>query len=69
MRWLELSGDSEDDRECTAECAVEASRSPWVSIGVNTCPSCTQVAMGVMSGSHGPIANGFHFFLLPRTSL
>ena len=40
--------------------ACAASRSTWVSVGVNTALSAAQVTVGALSGSSGLIADGIH---------
>ena len=40
--------------------AQAASRSTWVSVAVNTTLSALQVAVGMISGSSGLIADGIH---------
>src|SRR5579859_2457959 len=60
MKPIEPVDDSEDDRTLQAQRAAAASRSTWVSVGVNVCLTATQVAMGLISGSQGLVADGLH---------
>ncbi|HWU02630.1 MAG TPA: cation diffusion facilitator family transporter [Novosphingobium sp.] len=50
----------EDAGIAPAEKARAASRSTWVSVAVNTTLSILQVAVGLISGSSGLIADGIH---------
>ncbi|MEP7295567.1 MAG: cation diffusion facilitator family transporter [Burkholderiales bacterium] len=52
--------DPEDPRHTPAERAVAASRSTWVSVGVNLVLTITQVTVGVLAKSQGLIADGIH---------
>lgn len=52
--------DTEDLAHTPAERAAAASRSTWVSVGVNVALASTQVAVGVFSKSQGLIADGIH---------
>jgi len=60
MKPVEPVDDSEDDRTLQAQRATAASRSTWVSVGVNIGLTATQVAMGLISGSQGLVADGLH---------
>jgi cation diffusion facilitator family transporter len=60
MRSIEPPESAEDDQESTADRAAAASRSTWVSAGVNICLTCAQVIMGLVSGSQGLVADGIH---------
>lgn len=60
MKFTELADDPEDSQHSPAECAAAASRSTWASVGVNSCLSFTQIAIGVLSKSQGLIADGIH---------
>ncbi|MGE8655822.1 MAG: cation diffusion facilitator family transporter [Achromobacter sp.] len=52
--------DPEDLAHTPAERAAAASRSTWVSVGVNVALASTQVTVGVFSKSQGLIADGIH---------
>jgi cation diffusion facilitator family transporter len=60
MNFPELDDDSEDDLHSPAERAAAASRSTWVSVGVNLVLTVTQIAVGVLAKSQGLIADGIH---------
>ena len=52
--------DQEDAQHTPAERAVAASRSTWVSVGVNLVLTITQVVVGMLANSQGLIADGIH---------
>ena len=52
--------DPEDSRHTPAERAAAASRSTWVSVGVNLVLTITQVMVGVLAKSRGLVADGIH---------
>ena len=52
--------DPEDAQHTPAERAVAASRSTWVSAGVNLVLTITQVVVGMLANSQGLIADGIH---------
>ena len=52
--------DSEDSQHTPADRAAAASRSTWVSVGVNLVLTITQVVVGVLAKSQGLIADGIH---------
>jgi cation diffusion facilitator family transporter len=52
--------DTEHAPHTAAERQAAASRSTWVSVGVNVVLSSTQIAVGVLSKSQGLIADGIH---------
>ena len=52
--------DPEDAQHTLAERAAAASRSTWVSVGVNLVLTVTQVVVGVLAKSQGLIADGIH---------
>ncbi len=52
--------DPEHATHTTAERQAAASRSTWVSVGVNVALSATQISVGVLSKSQGLIADGIH---------
>ena len=60
MKFTELADDPEDPQHSPAQRAAAASRSTWVSVGVNLCLSSTQIAVGVLAKSQGLIADGIH---------
>lgn len=60
MKLTELADDTEDAKHTPAERAAAASRSTWVSVGVNIVLTITQIAVGVFAKSQGLIADGIH---------
>ena len=52
--------DPEDAEHTPAERAMAASRSTWVSVGVNLVLTIIQVVVGVLAKSQGLIADGIH---------
>jgi cation diffusion facilitator family transporter len=60
MNSDDLADDPEDTRYTPAERAAAASRSTWVSVGVNLVLSFTQIVVGMLSKSQGLIADGVH---------
>jgi cation diffusion facilitator family transporter len=60
MKFTELDADHEDADHSPAERAAAASRSTWVSVGVNIVLTITQIAVGVVAKSQGLIADGIH---------
>lgn len=60
MKFTELADDPEDAEHSPAERAAAASRSTWVSVGVNLVLTVTQIAVGVVAKSQGLIADGIH---------
>lgn len=60
MKFSDLADNSEDDEHTRAERAAAASRSTWVSVGVNIVLSVCQIGAGVQSKSQGLIADGVH---------
>ena len=60
MKVTDFPQDTEDDARSLAERAAAASRSTWISAGVNVSLSCTQVTVGVLSRSQGLVADGIH---------
>jgi cation diffusion facilitator family transporter len=60
MPFTELPDDTEDPEHTPAERASAASRSTWVSVGVNIVLTVTQVAVGIVSKSQGLVADGIH---------
>lgn len=60
MQLLPITDDDEDPRHTPEERAAAASRSTWVSVGVNLVLSALQVAVGILSKSQGLVADGLH---------
>jgi cation diffusion facilitator family transporter len=60
MKFTELDADHEDADHSPAERAAAASRSTWVSVGVNIVLTITQIAVGVVAKSQGLVADGIH---------
>ncbi len=57
---LGIQPDHEDPHHTSVERAAAASRSTWVSVGVNIILTIAQVTIGVFSKSQGLIADGIH---------
>jgi cation diffusion facilitator family transporter len=60
MNFNDLADDPEDSQHSPAERAAAASRSTWVSVGVNIVLSTAQITAGILSKSQGLIADGIH---------
>jgi len=60
MNFPDITDDAEDTPHTTAERAAAASRSTWVSVGVNLVLTATQIAVGVFAKSQGLVADGIH---------
>ena len=60
MQFNDLADNHEDTAHSRAERTAAASRSTWVSVGVNLVLSTIQIVVGVMSKSQGLIADGIH---------
>jgi len=60
MNFPEIADDPEDTQHSAAERAAAASRSTWVSVGVNLVLTTTQIVVGVFAKSQGLIADGIH---------
>jgi cation diffusion facilitator family transporter len=60
MKFTELVDDPEDTEHSPAERIAAASRSTWVSVGVNLVLTITQIAIGFVAKSQGLIADGIH---------
>ena len=60
MNFNESSDDSEDTDHTPAERAAAASRSTWVSVGVNLVLTALQITVGIFSKSQALIADGIH---------
>ncbi len=52
--------DNEDTQHTPAEKAAAASRSTWVSVGVNVMLGSAQIGVGLFSRSQGLVADGIH---------
>lgn len=55
-----IEHDHEDTDHTPAQRAAAAARSTWVSVGVNVVLSTVQIVAGVMTKSHGLVADGIH---------
>ena len=60
MQFNDFADDSEDTEHTPAQRAAAASRSTWVSVGVNVVLSTIQIVVGVLAKSQGLIADGIH---------
>lgn len=60
MNFNDLADDSEDAQHSPAERAAAASRSTWVSVGVNLVLTVAQIVVGILAKSQGLIADGIH---------
>jgi cation diffusion facilitator family transporter len=60
MNFTELADDPEDEQHSASERAAAASRSTWVSVGVNLVLTLVQIAVGIVAKSQGLIADGIH---------
>jgi cation diffusion facilitator family transporter len=60
MPVTDLVDDPEDPQHSPEERAAAASRSTWVSVGVNVILTITQVGVGVLAKSQGLVADGIH---------
>lgn len=60
MNFTDLADDPEDTQHSLSERAAAASRSTWVSVGVNIVLSTAQIGAGILSKSQGLIADGIH---------
>jgi cation diffusion facilitator family transporter len=60
MNLGEPADDPEDTQYTSSERAVAASRSTWVSVGVNLVLTFIQIVVGVLSKSQGLVADGIH---------
>jgi len=60
MNFPEIADDPEDTEHSVAERAAAASRSTWVSVGVNLVLTTVQIVVGVYAKSQGLIADGIH---------
>jgi len=60
MNFNTLADDPEDTQHSLAERAAAASRSTWVSVGVNIVLTIAQISAGILTKSQGLIADGIH---------
>ena len=60
MNLIEPADDPDDELHSAADRAATASRSTWVSVGVNLVLTVTQIAVGLMAKSQGLVADGIH---------
>ena len=60
MKFNHLADDPEDTQHSPAERAAAASRSTWVSVGVNLVLTVVQISAGLLSKSQGLVADGIH---------
>ena len=60
MKFNDLADDTEDTQHSPAERAAAASRSTWVSVGVNIVLSAAQISAGMLTKSQALIADGIH---------
>lgn len=60
MNLDEFADDPEDPKHTSAQRAVAASRSTWVSVGVNLVLTVTQIVVGVLAKSQALVADGIH---------
>jgi cation diffusion facilitator family transporter len=60
MNFNELADDPEDTQHSLAERSAAASRSTWVSVGVNLLLTIVQIGAGILAKSQGLIADGVH---------
>jgi cation diffusion facilitator family transporter len=60
MIRTEFTNDPEDNEHSPGERAAAASRSTWVSVGVNVVLTATQISVGLLAKSQGLVADGIH---------
>ena len=60
MNFTTAVDDPEDSQHSLAERAAAASRSTWVSVGVNLVLTVVQITTGILSRSQGLVADGIH---------
>lgn len=60
MTPVQFEDENENPLHSSAERAAAASRSTWVSVGVNLCLSAAQISVGLAAKSQGLIADGIH---------
>ena len=60
MNFTDLADDPEDSQHTPAERMAAATRSTWVSVGVNLVLAVVQIGIGIFSKSQALIADGIH---------
>ena len=60
MNFSDLSDEPEDTQHSLAERAAAATRSTWVSVGVNLALTGAQISTGILAKSQGLVADGIH---------
>lgn len=60
MNFKDFPDENEDNPQTAAERAAAASRSTWVSVGVNLVLTAVQIGIGVVARSQALIADGIH---------
>ena len=60
MKLIPFSDEQEDNDQIRAARGRAASRTTWVSVGVNLGLTCVQIAVGLVSRSQGLVADGVH---------
>jgi len=60
MNLIELAEDPDDELPSAVDRAATASRTTWVSVGVNLVLTVTQIAVGLLAKSQGLVADGIH---------
>ena len=60
MDFADIADDPEDTQHSPVERAAAASRSTWVSVGVNLVLTVIQIVVGVAAKSQGLVADGIH---------
>jgi cation diffusion facilitator family transporter len=60
MNFTDLADDPEDSQHTPAERIAAATRSTWVSVGVNLVLTALQISIGIFSKSQALIADGIH---------
>ena len=60
MNFTDLADDPEDSQHTPAERMAAATRSTWVSVGVNLVLTVVQITIGIFSKSQALIADGIH---------
>lgn len=60
MQFIEREAETEHNPISAAQRAQAASRSTWVSVGVNLVLTVTQIVAGVLTRSQGLVADGIH---------
>ncbi len=60
MHITDFADDHEDPQHSPQERAAAASRSTWVSVGINLILTIVQVVVGILAKSQGLVADGIH---------